>query len=565
MSESGKRKAPVEEASSSIAANGGAYDDDNNNNNDYNELKTSEPETGLQKDTHNNDDDNNDNSNNNNERPSNRSKRVKNPRKKQKKKDTGKNLTRKPWNQYENGESSSLSATDKGCLTEEPHAGSYANPEMQKLFGVELPQQFLDGSNTGAEENSAATIPTNQTQQQQQQQQPKRSKKKVAFLLGYLGTNYSGFQINPAQRTLQATFELALLQCHLLDIRNFGFPNKYAWSTSGRTDKGVHAVAQVCSAKIEMLPDHQTVDDVRRLLNQVLPDDIRVLDVVRTTRNFCAKTQRDRVRYQYMIPSFLLANVSTIRNIFEKRKAPSNGRHPTDPLSSTELKQLQDDFRDYRVTPSQLQSLKTALHMYEGTHSFHNFTKGVSPNEARATRYIVSFHVEDPIIFDNGTEWIPTQVLGQSFLLHQIRKMICMAIEVVRGAASMETIELAMSKDNNSSTIQVGLAPAHGLYLEMSYYAGYNRRKQTNAELHDIEWEREDLPAHARWKEFRNGSVMKHVVDEEEKEGNFVKFLFLQEYFYDRDRAYDPTKEMLHNQWRLLDSEESAIGDDGEP
>jgi hypothetical protein len=155
----------------------------------------------------------------------------------------------------------------------EVHAGSYANEAMRTLLNIQLPP-----------EEDLAVAAT-------------RKKKKVAFLLGYVGTNYAGFQINESQRTLQGDFELALLRCHLLLPSNFGHPFKYGWSTSGRTDKGVHACAQVTSAKIELLPD-QTLDSVREELNRVLPDDFRVLDINRTTRNFCAHTQRDRVRYQ---------------------------------------------------------------------------------------------------------------------------------------------------------------------------------------------------------------------------------------------------------------------------
>jgi tRNA U38,U39,U40 pseudouridine synthase TruA len=53
------------------------------------------------------------------------------------------------------------------------------------------------------------------------------------MLLAYTGTNYGGFQINSGQRTLQVELELALYNSHLVTSRNFGFPNKYSWSTSG--------------------------------------------------------------------------------------------------------------------------------------------------------------------------------------------------------------------------------------------------------------------------------------------------------------------------------------------
>ena len=49
---------------------------------------------------------------------------------------------------------------------------------------------------------------------------------------------------------------------------------------------------------------------------------------------------------------------------------------------------------------------------------------------------------------EGGLEWIPTQVVGQSFLLHQIRKMTSLAIDVARGCASLETIQQALSPTN---------------------------------------------------------------------------------------------------------------------
>ena len=121
--------------------------------------------------------------------------------------------------------------------------------------------------------------------------------------------------------------------------------------------------------------------------------------------------------------------------------------------------------------------------------------------------------------------------------------MVCMAIEVGRGVTTLETIRRAFMKDD---AIRIGLAPAQGLYLDMSYYCGYNRRKRQNPELEELDWTRKDSPVYRRWKDFRNGTIMTHVVSEEEREGNFVKFLFLQEYVFDRDEAYDPEKRSIH-------------------
>lgn len=354
-------------------------------------------------------------------------------------------------------------------------------------------------------------------------------------------------QVNPEQKTLQADFELALLKAKLLNPLNFGYPHKYGWSTSGRTDRGVHACAQVCSAKLQLQPD-QTMDDVRNIINQFLTETFQVLDVIKTSRTFHAKTGRSHVRYQYMIPSFCFFPRDQLRELLLK-VAPleKEGRGPAEPLSAQEMKEIQTQLQNYRIDTTQRQALQTALQQYCGTHSFHNFTPRIKAGEATANRYIMSFHVEDPIIFDedkNGIEWIPTQVTGQAFLLHQIRKMISLAIDCVRmNMLPTQLIPNALQMEH----FKTGLAPAQGLFLEMSYYDGYNRRilelkqqqengrGQPNSEFNILNWNDPNSDAYKRWKLFRDSKIMKHVVHEEQQEGNFISYLYSQEFYFDHD------------------------------
>jgi tRNA pseudouridine(38-40) synthase len=412
----------------------------------------------------------------------------------------------------------------------EYNTGSYANPEQRSLYNIQLPS-FV----TEQEDGKDAEPDT-----------PKRVKKKVAFLLAYVGTNYGGFQINDGQRTPQAEFELAMLRTRLLLPCNFGSPHKYSWSTSGRTDKGVHACAQVVSAKVELLPD-QTMAEVRDEMNTVLPDDVRVLDVVRTTRNFCAKTQRDRVRYQYMIPSFVFADADTLRVLFKDVVGHSNrGQSKAELLLPEELKSVQSALKDFKANPMHIAKLQEALQVYEGTHAFHNFSRGVKSNEARAARYIERFHVEEPIVFPNGVEWIPTQVLGQSFLLNQIRKMVCMAMDVARGVVPLTNVSRALERQ---SDVRINVAPAQGLFLEMSYYGGYNRRKLTSHnDLEDLDWADESTEAYQRWNDFRHNRIMQHIAEEEDSDGNFVKYLFQQEYVFEASKQYQSSTDRLPNE-----------------
>jgi hypothetical protein len=120
-------------------------------------------------------------------------------------------------------------APGRGSSRMTVHPGSYASEGMRELFKVSLPPHLLPPENP----------PTGEDYEEEKEKRA-YTKKKVAFLLGYLGTGYSGFQTNEGRRTLQAEFELAMVRSELISPLNFGYFHKYSWSTSGRTDKGKH-------------------------------------------------------------------------------------------------------------------------------------------------------------------------------------------------------------------------------------------------------------------------------------------------------------------------------------
>ena len=111
-----------------------------------------------------------------------------------------------------------------------PQLGSYANPAMREMYGVTL----------DLEEATAATTSATDTNDDKNTETEKKDtvKRKVALLLGFLGTKYGGFQINPEQKSIQAEMELALYRSGMISKDNFGTQHKYSWSNSARTDKG---------------------------------------------------------------------------------------------------------------------------------------------------------------------------------------------------------------------------------------------------------------------------------------------------------------------------------------
>ena len=173
-----------------------------------------------------------------------------------------------------------------------PHEGSFAHDDMQKFFNVEVNVTESNKEDKVGDDATDTTL--------------KVPKRKLGMLVSFLGSNYGGFQINGGQRSLQAEIELALYRAGMIAPSNFGWPSKYSWSNSARTDKGVHAAAQVVSLKGEMIfhsennnmPISDQLNAMRESVNDHLPDDIRILDFERVTRPFCARTNRDKVRYQ---------------------------------------------------------------------------------------------------------------------------------------------------------------------------------------------------------------------------------------------------------------------------
>lgn len=93
----------------------------------------------------------------------------------------------------------------------------------------------------------------------------------------------------------------------------------------------------------------------------------------------------------------------------------------------------------------QLKRLRYILSKYAGTHNFHNFTARIKPEDPSAKRYILSFEARD--IFEvQGMQFVRCQVMGQSFMLHQIRKMIGMAIAIMRGCTPDSIIDTALRR-----------------------------------------------------------------------------------------------------------------------
>ena len=140
--------------------------------------------------------------------------------------------------------------------------------------------------------------------------------------------------------------------------------------------------------------------------------------------------------------------------------------------------------RRYRVTPSRLRTLQNALDQYKGTRNFHNYTIQKRFRDPSAQRLIKSFIVNPQPVQIRDTEWLSLKVHGQSFMMHQIRKMVAMAVMLVRCGAPLDIIPRTYGENR----ISIPKAPGLGLLLERPVFDSYNRRavEQLNREPIDF-------------------------------------------------------------------------------
>src|SRR5215471_5703900 len=111
----------------------------------------------------------------------------------------------------------------------------------------------------------------------------------LKLTLAYDGHDFAGWQIQPDRPTIQGTLVSAIEQIT---------GEKTLPQGSGRTDAGVHALAQVASVTIESpIP----LNNFRKALNDVLPGAVRILEVEEATPEFHARKSARGKTYQYRI------------------------------------------------------------------------------------------------------------------------------------------------------------------------------------------------------------------------------------------------------------------------
>uniref|UniRef100_A0A1D1YUF1 tRNA pseudouridine synthase 1 n=1 Tax=Anthurium amnicola TaxID=1678845 RepID=A0A1D1YUF1_9ARAE len=170
---------------------------------------------------------------------------------------------------------------------------------------------------------------------------------------------------------------------------------------------------------------------------------------------------------------------------------------------------------EFRYGEKERERFNAVLGRYVGSHNFHNFTTRTKAEDPSARRYILSFDASSVAAID-GIEFVRCEVVGQSFMLHQIRKMIGLAVAVMRNCTPESMMETALRKDVN---INVPTAPEVGLYLDECIFASYNQKWKDSHEP-------VAMGAYAdQVEEFKTKYILSHIAAMELKEGAVALWL----------------------------------------
>jgi tRNA pseudouridine38-40 synthase len=178
--------------------------------------------------------------------------------------------------------------------------------------------------------------------------------------------------------------------------------------------------------------------------------------------------------------------------------------------------------RRYRIPQERVNRIQTALSKFVGTSNYHNYTVMKTFKDPSAKRHIKSFMVNrKPILIGDGpdeqkTEWLSLKVHGQSFMMHQIRKMIGMVALLVRCGSDINTLKHSLGQDRYS----IPKVPGLGLLLERPVFDSYNKLQAPKHGRDPLDFSKYEKQI----EEFKQREIYQRIFREEEKSDEFGRF-----------------------------------------
>lgn len=254
--------------------------------------------------------------------------------------------------------------------------------------------------------------------------------KNIKLTLQYEGTNYSGWQIQKKESTVQGLLENAVRAVTGEHSKVTG---------AGRTDAGVHAIEQVASFRTRAGLEPGII---LRALNANLPHDIRIVNAEEAGDDFHPRYSAKQKTYVYLIT--LSGSYSVFLN---KYSWNMHYKLNFDPMAN-------------------------AAEYLTGRHDFSSFrASGCGSKNPIREIMEIAISKNDALNFMNitfNTPIITIRIKGNAFLRHMVRNIAGTLVKIGRNKISPEQIQdILEAKDRRAAG---PTAPACGLFLEKIDY-----------------------------------------------------------------------------------------------
>ncbi len=242
----------------------------------------------------------------------------------------------------------------------------------------------------------------------------------LKLILSYDGTDYSGWQVQPDASTIQGTLASAIGRVTGENVLPQG---------SGRTDAGVHALAQVATFSTE---SPMPAENFLKALNDVLPASIRILEACEVSAAFHARKSATAKTYRYRIHRPPICSPFLARYVW----------HFPYPLHET--------------------AMGEAASRIVGQHDFTSFA-AVDPERGREVGESSNVRTVFHASFQRESEELVFAIRGNGFLHHMVRNLIGTFILVGKGTLQPSDVSRILEVRDRSAA--GATAPARGLFL----------------------------------------------------------------------------------------------------
>lgn len=236
----------------------------------------------------------------------------------------------------------------------------------------------------------------------------------LKLIVEYKGTDYSGFQKQPSQPTIQGVLEEALSRIIQEEITVIG---------AGRTDAGVHAKGQVVNFYLQSDMEYGRM---RWSANSLLPPDIVITEATEVNESFHARRNARSREYRYLI------------------------------LNRDHSSPFWNEFAYFFRKPLDIHLMREAAKVLEGEHDFSSFCAAESkPQKCIRKIEKISIYKEDDLVH--------LDIKGNAFLHNMVRIIVGTLLPVGTGEMESDKIRLTLKEKSRKSAGPT--VPACGLFL----------------------------------------------------------------------------------------------------